>query len=384
MVDFGRLPDSERSRVAWWAYVLALGGGFLFVLYSFVGTVVLGTFGYYATRPLYDRLARLTDSDGIAAGATVLFVVLPVLLLLAYAGFTLIDRASALTGGGLAAYEGLLKRAFGVGPIPEQGFQVISATLQNPAEAIQNHRETARQLLTAGAQLLVTVASVLLHLVLALTLSFYLLRDDDRIAAWFRGNVADRDTATYAYARAVDGDLETVYYGNLVFVALMSVIAAVVYVGANAVAPDGLRIPAPFVLAVLTGVSALIPIVVSKVVYLPLVGYLALSATSIPGGQLWFPVALLGVSIVLLDLAPQMLIQPYVTGGNEIHMGLMMFAYILGPILFGWYGFFYLPLLLVLGVEVIRIVFTQLIHGDRLTPTVEAAESLGTDSSDHQ
>jgi len=36
----------------WWLYIAVLGGVALFVAYSFVGMLVLGLFGYYATRPI--------------------------------------------------------------------------------------------------------------------------------------------------------------------------------------------------------------------------------------------------------------------------------------------------------------------------------------------
>jgi predicted PurR-regulated permease PerM len=82
------------------------------------------------------------------------------------------------------------------------------------------------------------------------------------------------------------------------------------------------------------------------------------------------------VSFLALDILPQTFLQPYISG-NQIHVGIMMFAYILGPMLFGWYGFFLLPLFFVLVIQAVRIVVTDLIHGDDLTPDVDAAPSLG-------
>jgi predicted PurR-regulated permease PerM len=65
-------PSTDRSRLGWWVFVLALAVIAGFVAYSFVGMAVLGVFGYYATRPIYRRLERRIEADGIAAGATVL------------------------------------------------------------------------------------------------------------------------------------------------------------------------------------------------------------------------------------------------------------------------------------------------------------------------
>ena len=59
----------------------------------------------------------------------------------------------------------------------------------------------------------------------------------------------------------------------------------------------------------------------------------------------------------------------------------MMFAYLLGPILFGWYGFFLLPILFILMLEAIRIVLPELLHGEPLVPTVSMGESVGTNPS---
>ena len=56
----------------------------------------------------------------------------------------------------------------------------------------------------------------------------------------------------------------------------------------------------------------------------------------------------------------------------------MMFAYLLGPILFGWYGFFLLPIVFIAILELVRIVLPELVRGERLTPTVSLGEDVGT------
>jgi predicted PurR-regulated permease PerM len=176
----------------------------------------------------------------------------------------------------------------------------------------------------------------------------------------------------------VDEDLESVFFGNLLFVVAMTVVAAVAYSLTNLVAPEGLGIPMVFVLAFLTGLASLIPIVVGKLVYLPVVALLGLQATDAGQGALAFVGGVLVVYFVVLDVLPQTFLQPYLSG-RQLGMMLLMFGYILGPILFGWYGFFLLPIVLVVMVEAVRIVLPELLHGERLTPTVSMAESAGSD-----
>jgi predicted PurR-regulated permease PerM len=367
----------DRSRVGWWAYVLALAVVIGFVVYSFIGTFVLGVFAYYAARPLYGRISRVVDSDGIAAAATVLGFVLPVVLLLLYAGIHVATSLQASLGSLPGPVRMLLQRFTGIQSLSGAQWQSLSQLVSNPPQSLSINQQTVQTMLQQGTAVLGTAVNVLLHLVLALAMAFYLLRDDDGIVGWFHDNVAGKESTTGQYMAAVDTDLESLYFGNVLFVAVMSVIAAAVYYGTNMLAPEGLSVPIPLVLAVLTGVSSLIPLVVSKVVYVPVAAYLALSSIQTPGNQLVFVGGFLAVCLVVLDLAPQGVIQPYITG-RKLHPGLLLFAYILGPIVWGWYGFFLLPLVVVLVIEVVRVTFTDLVHGDTLTPHVDAARSLGT------
>ena len=60
-----------------------------------------------------------------------------------------------------------------------------------------------------------------------------------------------------------------------------------------------------------------------------------------------------------------------------------MFAFILGPALFGWYGLFLGPLLLVLIAHFVRLVLPELLAGDRpesdrVEPEPTAGESETT------
>ena len=72
---------TDRVRVGWWLFVALLVGVAAYIANAFVGLLVTGVFGYYATRPINDRLNELVDSDAIAAAATVLVVILPILFI---------------------------------------------------------------------------------------------------------------------------------------------------------------------------------------------------------------------------------------------------------------------------------------------------------------
>jgi len=57
-------------------------------------------------------------------------------------------------------------------------------------------------------------------------------------------------------------------------------------------------------------------------------------------------------------------------------VGLVMFAYILGPLLFGWYGIFLGPMILVLVVHFGRIFIPELLSGTDIRPAAVDPETV--------
>ncbi|WP_276302307.1 AI-2E family transporter [Halorussus lipolyticus] len=372
-MNWNEFIDYDRNRIAWWLYLVALALGVVYVGYSFVGMFVLGVFLYYASRPICDRIGAHIDSDGIAAGLTLAGIVVPILGIVAYVLLVGLRDAASLSG---IPGSGLLAPLLNVDSLTTSQQSLIQTLIENPSEVGTLSTERIRQVGQAALSALGALIGTVVLLSLSFGLAFFLLRDDDHIAGWFRDEIADEGSVGYAYAYAVDDELETVFFGNMLFVAVMAVLAAVVYYGFNFLAPPALTIPFAILLALLTGVASLVPLVVGKVVYVPVVAYLAWISAGQGGPAMIYPIGLLVVSFLVLDILPQTFLQPYISG-NDIHMGIMMFAYLLGPMLFGWYGFFLLPLFFVLVIQAVRIVVTDLIHGAELSPSVDAAPSLG-------
>ena len=360
----------DRTRIAWWL----IGLGLLvvvgqFALY-FVGTLTFGLFVYYGARPVCRRIDRAVDHRGLAATLTLLAIVVPGLLLLSYVGVVAVRELTiALDPETMAA---LSERA----AIPES----FSRVLQDPASYVGDldRLGALRDQLSAGLRQLGVVANVVVHLTLALTMSFFLLRDGDRVAAWFRKEVGGEESAAHAYLAAVDADLETVYFGNVITVSLVTVLSVVVYNGYNALVPPAVTLPFPTLLALLTGMATFVPLVVGKLVYVPATAYLVWAVLTNGADLLWAPLSLLVVAFLFLDLLPQAVLRPVISG-RSLHTGLILFAYVLGAAYYGWYGLFLGPLLVVLAVQFLNVVVPELIHGKRITPAPSAALGLGHD-----
>jgi predicted PurR-regulated permease PerM len=366
--------DVNRRRVGWWLLAVVLLSATVLFFYSFVGTFVLGLFVYYGARPVNRRIRRRVGSSGAAATITLLFIVVPTLTLLSYTGFVAFEQFTSTASSDLV--NPLLQRLPG-------NQQSIAGLLGNLPQLVGQLGQSSRiqGVLTEAVGVLGTISNGLLHLTLALTFAFFCYRDGHRLESWYRAEVGGRDTAAYAYLAGVDADLEVVYFGNVLTVLAVTIGSIVVYNAYDFLAPAAVALPLPTLLAVLTGLATFVPLVVGKIVYVPAAGYLAWRAIQADASLLVYPVVFLIVAFLFLDLIPQSIVRPYISG-QTMHNGAVLFAYILGAALFGWYGLFFGPLLLVLVVQFTNIALGDLLRGTPFSPAPSGVMGLGTDPAE--
>lgn len=359
------LSVDNKGRVAWWVAGAALAAALAFVAYSFVGTLVFGVFIYYATRPIYRRIRRGGNHPNVAAAISLFALVLPALLLVAYAVAIVLqelDRYAKATNFDPTRY--------GIDP-------AFLDRIADPATLLRGNLadyltgENLGGLVASLGSAFGTVAVLgiaLVHLFVMLALAFYLLRDDHRLSRWFYHRFGDEKGVVQSYARAVDRDFNSIFFGNILNAVLTGTIAVIAYSALNVFAPPSLAIPAPALVGLLAGAASLIPVVGMKLVYVPVAIFMFARAllTNAPG-TLTFVAAFVVVSFVIVDTIPDLVLRPYVSG-RSLHVGAVMIAYTLGPLLFGWYGIFLMPMLLVLVVHFAHIVLPELISGRTVEP----------------
>jgi predicted PurR-regulated permease PerM len=362
--------DVNWSRTTWIAYgvVLALVLGFIF--WSYVGTVVFGLFVYYATRPFHRRIRRHVRQRTVAATLSLLTLAVPVVLLIAYTTAIALQEI------------GRFSTTADLGPVADvlQPYIDVSAVVDDPTTLLENAGgvETIRNTLDQTLNYLGLVGTTLIHAFLMFAVAFYLLRDGHRVERLAALASDDHDVLD-AYLRAVDRSLSKIFFGNLLNAVMTAAIGAISFSLLNVVAPDAFAIPYPALMGVLAGVASLIPIVGMKLVWVPLAGFLAFRASVTGAG--WGFVGLFSlVSIVVVDAIPDFALRPYVSG-RSLHVGSVMIAYIVGPLLFGWPGIFLGPMLLVVVTQFVRIVLPELLSGEEIRPdavdlsVVEGAET---------
>ncbi|MEE6209982.1 AI-2E family transporter [Salarchaeum sp. III] len=348
--------DYDRARAGWWAVGAFLTLALALVVYRFLGTFVFGVFLYYATRPVYRRLKKRVRPPSLAAAISLLALALPALLLLVYTlavGLQELDKFLAARDIQLTQLEAIL-----------QPYIDISGIVQDPQSLLDdpNFVEAVRVFVSNASGYLGFIGTAALHLFVMITMAFYLLRDDHRLSQWFRRRFSDSEGVVETYFARVDHDFSNIFFGNILNAVFTGIIGGISYSALDYVAPAGLGIPYPVLLGVLTGVASLIPVVGIKLIYVPVLAYLAGIAVSTSTALLWFPLLFFVVSFLIVDVIPDLVLRPYVSG-RGLHLGMVMLAYIFGPLLWGWYGLFLGPMLLVLIVHFVKLVLPELIAG---------------------
>jgi predicted PurR-regulated permease PerM len=370
------LLELDRSLTGWWVLGVALLVGLAFVLHSFVGTFVFGIFIYYATRPLYRRIRRQVRPSSVAAGVALFLLALPALLLAGYAVLVVLREVEPLldrTQFDPSAYP-VLDELGGRIADPES---LASADLSTFLSA--DRVGTMLDSLSSAGDVLAFLGIGAVHAFLMVALAFFLLRDDHRLSQWVRRTFGDDRGVLQEFIRAVDHDLDSIFFGNILNAVVTGTIGVMAYSVLNVAAPPGHRIPAAALVGLLAGVASLIPVVGMKLVYVPVTLFMT-GRVVVTGATdaLWFVVAFAAVSFVVVDTIPDLVLRPYVSG-RSLHVGSVMIAYTLGPLLFGWYGIFLMPMLLVVVFHFARVVLPVILRRDTESPPPAGVDPVYTE-----
>lgn len=338
----------REPGLGWWLFGVLVLAVVTWIGLRYLGWIVFGLFTYYVGRPISRRVESYVGATP-AAAFTLAFIIVPIVLFLAAFLSVAVGQALELLSG--QSVQTILARL----PLPTQTLptdpvQFAVVVLQDPT------------LSTALGEFGVAVGAAgatLFNAFLALIFAFFLLTSDDALAGWFEANVFGTDSLAGDYLRRVDGGLTSIYFGYTLTIFAVIVLAAIIYTVFNVVAPGGLVIPSAILLAVVTGIFTLVPLLGRSIVYAFIVALLSVQAVAVDTRLLWVPVVFFALMALVFDNVVRTYVRPYLSG-KAYHVGLVMFAYLLGPALFGWYGIFLGPLVMVVVVEFVTDVLPRM------------------------
>jgi predicted PurR-regulated permease PerM len=355
--------DAEwlRSRGWWWVFAFALAIVLITALSEYIGWIVFGIFLYYVARPISRRLHQRGLSSGTSAATTLVLVVLPFVCVLFVIVTLAIVQIATLE---VTDFDAVLERLFP--GVDTDELPTTDAELYPFAEdlATDPRFATVAQWFGGLVSRFLTTSYLLF---VTFLFAFFLVRDERRIGRWLRTEVIVEKPNATTYLRRVDEGLQSVFFGYTLTILAIVLLAGVIYTGLNVIAPAGLEIPQVLLLAIVTGLASVIPLVGRNIVYASIVGYLALAAIRTDPTALWFPVTFYIVMAVFFDGIIRTYVRPTLSG-RRFPTGLVLFAYILGPPIFGWYGVFLGPVIMVVTVVFVRYQLPRLLHGNQRSP----------------
>ncbi|MFB6236366.1 MAG: AI-2E family transporter [Halopenitus sp.] len=334
---------------------IVLGG----LAYQFIAPLTVSVFLYYSTRRYYKWLRKLRLPARVRAATVLVSLAIPLLVLVSYAVVLLVIETQRF----VAQYS-LIEVAAenldwfgGIDQIPSftiQGFYQAykSGELAPFIQFASNHATFLTSLFS----------NFFLNMFIVVIVTYYLLIDGGRIREWLLR--FDDEAIIREYLEAVDAELEAVLFGNLLNVIAISLLAIGAFRGYNAFAPAAAQVPYPALMGVLTGVASLIPVVGMKVVYVPL-SIVTAVPTFITGQEqlLVYVLGFLIIAVVVVDTIPDLVLRPLLSGENT-HVGLLMLAYTLGPVVLGFYGIFFAPIVLVVGLTFANTALPRLLGAE--------------------
>ncbi|MDZ5811056.1 AI-2E family transporter [Halorubrum sp. AD140] len=349
--------DEKRFVIALFGLIVASIVGF--IAYRFVAPLTVAVFLYYSTRRLFHRLERFRLPARVRAIVALSLIGIPLVGLLGYTLLLVLIEARrfidqypvAETVGAENSWVGDLAE------LSNPTFDgVVAAYRSGQLDPLIDFVSDQAALLAS------TLSGLVLNLLIVVVVTYYLLLDGSKFHEWLL--TFDDDAVVREYLETADAELEAVLYGNLLNVIAISIIAVVVYTGYNVVAPAAVEVPYPALAGALTGVASLIPVIGMKIVYVPLA-----AVTSVPTvldgdlALLAYVVGFLVLASVIVDTIPDIVLRPYFSG-KTTHVGLLMLAYIFGPVVFGFHGLFLAPIVLVLALTFASTALIQLLGGD--------------------
>ena len=349
--------NGKRFAVA--IFGLGVAAVTAFIAYRFIAALTVAVFLYYSTRRLFHELERFRLPGRIRAVISLSVIGIPLIGLLSYTVLLLLIEARRFIERYPVA-ETIGAENSWVGDLAE----LSNPTFDGLVAAYRSGQlDPVIDLASEQATLLAsTLSGLVLNLLITVIVTYYLLLDGSKFHDWLLR--FDDDAVVREYLEAVDAELEAVLYGNLLNVIAISIIAVVTYTGYNLVAPAAVEVPYPALAGALTGVASLIPVIGMKIVYVPLA-----AATSVPTildnelALLAYVAGFLVVSAIVVDTIPDIMLRPYFSG-KTTHVGLLMLAYIFGPVVFGFHGLFLAPIVLVLALTFADTALIRLLGGD--------------------
>jgi predicted PurR-regulated permease PerM len=321
------LPEFRRIVITSTLFVIVLAL-FLWMVRNVIIAAILGVMIAVYLRPVYGWLAARTGHRSVAALLTLTVVVLPIVAVLAYSYFEIIDVAEYV-----ATHEAEIAAA------------ITDAMRRSPLLAGADVSGSTRRMVNAASNYGARIPGAASDLVGGFTVSaavflfttFYVFTQAEQIIVYIRSKIPPRYSEL---SQELESNIRGVLYGAIYATLITQTIKSAVILAMNLL----FGVPLAVVLAIVSFVIGFFPIVGSWSVYLPVAGWLLVFR-----GATFAAVAMLAVGFFVNTLFISMYLRPKMAADRSrvlnfywMFLGLVTGVYtfglagiLLGPVLIG-------------------------------------------------
>ncbi len=346
---------AKMNKKSWFVLGALLFSGAVFLTYKFLDVLLFSVFVYYISRPIYAILHKYFGHPSISSFITMLCVITPFLFAFVYTFYIATKELIAFLNvyGSIPIINTILTEF--------NSMDKIMAVLQQQ-ELIDMVTVNSSAIFKVLSGLLATIPMFLLKVFLVFSLTYYMQKDGSKLISYVLKQLPKSDSlVAERLFREIDRNLFYLFFGSIANAFLTSVIAYISFTTLNSIAPAGLAVPYVALISILMGLASLIPMLGLKLVWIPM--YIYLVAMSLVIGitseiAIYLTIAFLVINFVI-DAIPDLVIRPYIAA-RRVHAGLLLFGYILGPVVLGLVGFFLGPILVIIITSYFRTVVPAL------------------------
>lgn len=314
--------DSSEFRVIMRIFVLIVFLSSIYMIWPFIDALAFSCAFAYMAKPIYDRLKPYLGRS-ISALTCLLVFTIPTIIVGLMVLKSLLLFLQDLDIGKLVNDVFQLASYFGIQDIAKENINPI----------LSQTWEFLKPTINSMLNQISLLPQIIIKITMIFFMTYYFLKDGYRLKNVIIPNIPQEyRQKTIMFLNNLNESYKHLFIGNAFTSIVIGIISGIGYYL--------IGVPNAFILAVVTGIFALLPIVGGWTVYMPFSIYFLIT------GEVLKAIELFIFGVIFLSATPDFIIRPMVVKKeSDVHPVLILIAFLIGPLTLGLGGFALGPLI---------------------------------------
>ena len=326
--------NNDEYRLLMKIFILVVFLSIMYMVYPFLDTLALSCAFAYMGKPIYDKIKPYAGNS-IAALICLLVFIIPTVIV----GYIVLKELvvflqqiniQSIDLQSIDIVKSLNEVLYKISGIFGYSWQVDEKTL---FEYLSQTWVYLEPYVKNSLSQIMILPEMVVKTMVVLFMTYYFLKDGHMVKKAILAQVPDKyHKETELFLNNLNESYKNLFIGNVLTSIVIGVISGIGYYI--------IGIPNAFILAVITGVFALLPIIGGWAVYIPISIYYIIVGEVLKG------IELLLFGAIFLSTLPDFIIRPLIVKKeSDVHPSLILIAFLVGPLTLGLGGFAIGPLI---------------------------------------